>query len=79
MNAEHRPQTCRWAEPTLYQAWPMWLDAWSWPWSCRSQTGVRLLPVTTECQDCPRWERRDPADPIPAAFGALRGRRCAIG
>ncbi len=77
MTVARRPQTCRWAEPTLHLPWPMWLDAWSWPWSCRAEGNVpRLLPTTAECQDCDHWEAREPSIPPPACIGALRGRRC---
>jgi hypothetical protein len=78
MDVERRPQTCRWAEPTLDQQWPMWLDAWSWPWCCRTEDDVpRLLPATTDCRKCPRWQQREPGKRGVAA-GALRGRRCGI-
>ena len=59
MDSKRLPQTCQWAEPTLYQPWPMWLDAWAWPWSCRADGAPKLLPTTSDCQECPRWERRD--------------------
>jgi hypothetical protein len=76
METRRLPQTCRWAEPTLHQAWPMWLDAWAWPWSCRAGGAPKLLPTTSDCQDCVRWEGRDPAIPALATTGVLRGRRC---
>jgi hypothetical protein len=76
MDSKRLPQTCKWAEPTLYQPWPMWLDAWAWPWSCRADGAPKLLPATSDCRECPRWERRDPTEPPPAFTGVLRGRRC---
>ena len=78
MDSQRRPQTCRWAEPTLYQEWPMWLDAWSWPWSCcRIAGSPRSMPATTDCHSCEDWERRDPSIPPPIAAGMMRGRRCS--
>jgi hypothetical protein len=54
MDRKRRPQTWKWAEPTLHQAWPLWLHAWSWPWACRADGVPKLLPTTTECEDCYR-------------------------
>jgi hypothetical protein len=78
MEVERRPQTCKWAEPTLLQPWPMWLDAWSWPWCCRIDHDVpRLLPTTSECRECRRWRPRETPEPeCRTAAGALHGRRC---
>lgn len=52
------PQTCRWAEPTLYLPWPYWLDAWNMPWSCRRDGLPRLIETTGECGACARFEPR---------------------
>ena len=63
-----RPGRCKWAEPTIQQPWPMWLDAWSWPWSCRDEDGSHHLLLTViDCLDCPRWELRDPTQSLPEA------------
>ena len=75
MKPKRLPQTCRWAVPTLDLPWPTWLDAWAWPWSCRTEDGdAKIVLSTTVCEDCPRWEFRGDL-PIPFT-GALRGRRC---
>ena len=57
---ENKPtvQTCRWAEPTLYQDGPYWLDAWNMPWTCRRDGDPRVLDDTDVCAECPRWEAR---------------------
>lgn len=52
-------QTCRWAEPTLYQDGPYWLDAWNQPWTCRRDEDPRLLDSTDVCVNCPRWQARE--------------------
>lgn len=52
-------QTCRWAEPTLYQDGPYWLDAWNMPWTCRRDSDPRLLDATDVCENCPRWQARE--------------------
>jgi hypothetical protein len=56
-------QNCKWAEPTLYQDGPYWLDAWNMPWTCRRDGDPRTLEDTDICQNCPRWEAR-PGQPI---------------
>jgi hypothetical protein len=76
MEARRVPQTCKWAESTLHQSWPMWLDAWAWPWTCRADGAPKLLPTTSECLTCARWERRDANSPAPAFTGVLLGQRC---
>lgn len=52
-------QTCRWAEPTLYQDGPYWLDAWNMPWTCRRDGDPRTLEDTDVCTNCPRWQARE--------------------
>ncbi len=52
-------QNCKWAEPTLYQDGPYWLDAWNMPWTCRRDGDPRMLEDTDICQNCPRWEARE--------------------
>ncbi len=53
-------QTCRWAEPTLFQPLPIWLDAWNMPWACRREASARLIASSDQCALCPRWEQRCP-------------------
>jgi len=64
MNDEHLPRTCKWGSPTLFLSYPLWLDAWTWEWSCDSHGALRPLTDTSACRQCPRWE--------PAAAGAVR-------
>jgi len=71
--------TCKWLEPTLRQPWPIWLDAWSWPWCCVADGLPRLLPARTDCRDCARFEPRDRSMLPLHACGELHGRRCASG
>ena len=59
MEAEHVPRTCKWASLTLLLDSPLWLDAWSWQWSCYSHDAFRPLICTNACKACPRWEPRD--------------------
>jgi hypothetical protein len=75
MDRKRRPQTCKWAEPTLHQAWPLWLDAWSWPWACRADGVPKLLPTTTECEDCYRWEPHAWGTSASVCTGFTRMRR----
>ena len=55
----HTVQQCRWSEPTLFQPAPQWLEAWDYPWICRSQSGSRVIEDTSECETCRRWVVRD--------------------
>lgn len=54
-------QQCRWAESTLFLAAPQWLDAWEFPWSCRSTGTFQPVADTRACCACDRWESRDSA------------------
>jgi hypothetical protein len=58
-------QHCKWADATLYQDAPLWLDAWNTPWTCRRDGDQRLIEETDECLACPRWERRNGVDLKP--------------
>lgn len=58
MDNKTNVQTCVWAEPTLYQDGPYWLDAWNMPWTCRRDGDPRVLDDTDVCVGCPRWEPR---------------------
>jgi hypothetical protein len=35
------------------------MDAWDYPWCCRTRTGTRLVEDTRNCEKCPRWAPRD--------------------
>ena len=59
MNAEHVPQTCKWASATLLLTWPLWLDAWSWEWSCSSQGAYKPVMAPENCRSCSQWELRE--------------------
>lgn len=69
MDAEHLIQTCKWATPTLFLQWPLWLDAWSWPWSCAQSGHLRLISHSESCRICPFWELRQ-AGAVPPRFSA---------
>jgi hypothetical protein len=62
MNNEHLPRTCKWASPTLFLNWPLWLDAWSWEWSCYRHSAYRPVMTQEDCRACPRWEARGTED-----------------
>jgi hypothetical protein len=62
MKIDRNVQQCRWAEATLFLAAPQWLDAWDYPWSCRSSGAFRPIPDTRVCRTCERWQARDRAD-----------------
>jgi len=52
------PQNCRWAEPTLFVAFPYWLESWERPWSCRRDKTPHVIGDADECASCDRWEPR---------------------
>ncbi|HZP48999.1 MAG TPA: hypothetical protein VFB07_10715 [Vicinamibacterales bacterium] len=52
--------SCRWAVQTLLLETPLWLDAWTCPWSCVRDTDARPVTTTDECRACPRWQPRQP-------------------
>ncbi len=58
MKLDHSVQQCRWAESTLFLAAPLWLDAWSYPWSCRSSGAFKPVTDTRSCRSCDRWQAR---------------------
>jgi hypothetical protein len=62
MDPRHSPQTCRWAEATLFLPLPYWLEAWNTPWTCRRDGPPRQLESTEECAGCPRFEARTASD-----------------
>jgi len=55
-------QSCRWSEQTLFLPWPMWLEAWEFPWCCRREAPdpPRLLPDVSLCRACREWAPRSP-------------------
>lgn len=62
METRRLPQTCRWAQPTLFLPLPYWLEAWNTPWTCERDGVPRHLESTHECADCPRFEPRGHAE-----------------
>jgi hypothetical protein len=56
--------TCRWATPTLFLQWPLWLETEASPWACVRAGTPRILATTDQCAMCPHWEARaQPAGP----------------
>lgn len=62
MKFHHGVQECRWAEATLFLQAPLWLDASSYPWSCRASGAYRPIIDTRVCRTCERWTPREPAE-----------------
>jgi hypothetical protein len=62
MEQKRMPQTCRWAEPTLFLPMPYWLDAWEQPWTCHGNQNRRLIDAPDACGTCLARQR-------PAPFG----------
>jgi len=58
MNDVRTIQRCRWAEPTLFLANPLWMAAEEYPWSCRRDGAAHTVPDTGACRECARWEAR---------------------
>jgi hypothetical protein len=52
-------QRCRWAEPTLFLASPLWTAAEDYPWSCHRDGVPHTVDDTAACRTCPRWEPVD--------------------
>ena len=52
-------QNCRWAEPTLFLAHPLWVGAEEYAWSCLRDGAPRTLTDPDACATCARWEPRD--------------------
>jgi hypothetical protein len=57
----HSIQRCRWAEPTVFLANPLWTAAEDYPWSCQRDGAPRAVEDTLACRTCARWELRTPA------------------
>jgi hypothetical protein len=49
---------CRWAEPTLFLANPLWTAAEDYPWSCQADGLARPIEDTASCGVCTRWAAR---------------------
>lgn len=59
-------QNCRWAEPTLFSRYPVWMGSDDYPWTCYSTGLPKPVEDTTVCVVCKRWEgrvTRDAASP----------------
>jgi hypothetical protein len=54
-------QACHWSEPTLFLAWPQWMDAEVYPWSCHADGDPQLVEDTERCAKCGRWAGRQPS------------------
>jgi len=55
MAESRRVQHCRWAQPTLFVAGPLWAAAEEYPWSCDADGEPRLIQDTAACRACGRW------------------------
>jgi hypothetical protein len=71
MEPRHLAQTCKWGEQTLLQPMPLWLEAWTYAWTCVSGSAPRCIEASEECSRCPRWEER-PAEPLDRTATAGR-------
>jgi hypothetical protein len=58
MSDGHTIQRCRYAQPTVFLANPLWTAAEDYPWSCRRDGTPHHVEDTKACQTCPRWESR---------------------
>jgi hypothetical protein len=47
------------------------MDAWDYPWCCRTRTGTRLIEDTEQCETCKRWAARDAVKPESGDWGQL--------
>lgn len=61
-----RVQHCRWAQPTLFLAPPLWTAAEDYPWSCDADGEPRLIEDTGVCLTCGRWVRAVDAKEEPS-------------
>jgi hypothetical protein len=58
MEREKRPHSCGLAKPTQRLEWPLWIDAWSWDWSCLADGTYRPVRHPEACRTCELWEAR---------------------
>ena len=56
MSDPHTIQRCRFAEPTVFLANPLWTAAEDYPWSCRRDGAPSIVDDSDACRNCPRWE-----------------------
>jgi hypothetical protein len=56
MQDKHQAGNCRWAMPTLFVPFPIWLEAQDSAWTCARDPDPRPLLTTELCQSCLRWE-----------------------
>ncbi len=56
MDAHHGIDSCRWARPTLFLPYPLWLEAENTPWTCVRPMPPKLLETTDVCRTCPNVE-----------------------
>jgi len=61
MSQKHTASTCKWAKQTISMPRPTWLDAWDRPWTCVRDEAPHPLESTDVCEDCPRWQPREPS------------------
>jgi hypothetical protein len=61
---EKGAHNCKWAEPTLFEPAPDWLEAEAKPWTCHRDAVPKHLETTEICDECPRWEQRDQAGEV---------------
>jgi hypothetical protein len=73
MGKHQHVHTCRWAVPTLFLPYPLWLSTEDTPWSCVRDGSAEPLETTETCVDCPRFERV--ASPQPENPGVHASRR----
>jgi hypothetical protein len=57
MNNRQLDHKCRWAVPTVFLPYPLWLEGEHAPWSCECDGTAVPLETTETCLDCPRFER----------------------
>ena len=60
-DVKRRASNCKYAQPTLMQPPPEWLQADEAPWTCVRTSDPRALLDTEICEDCPHWQPRDDA------------------
>ena len=76
MAETRRIQHCRWAQPTLFLAGPLWAAAEDYPWSCNADGEPRLVEDPQVCGVCRRWTSNEPSK--NEAGGAWRGWRVPV-
>jgi hypothetical protein len=56
MQEKQQAGNCRWAMPTLFVPFPIWLEAEDFAWTCTRDAEPHPLLTTEPCENCPRWE-----------------------